>query len=120
MALHLISRWLIRESQTDEAELALQQFEKMAMEEPGTLVYLIHRPLNDPDLVSDPTPYPNEVLFFEVYADKPAFQHHVERQQEYLRSSGMFKCFVTPASEPMKTAEMVEFLHLERGFIKKI
>lgn len=118
MSLHLISRWLICEQYVAEAKEALQNFERMAGEEPGTLVYFVHRPLHDPDLVSDPTPYPNEVLFFEVYSDKQAFQDHVKRQQDYLRNSGLFKCFVTPESEPMKTAEMVEFLQLERGFIK--
>ncbi|MCT4622336.1 MAG: antibiotic biosynthesis monooxygenase [Schleiferiaceae bacterium] len=116
--IHLISRWFIKEGYQKEAEGILKQFEKTAEKEEGTLMYLIHRPKWNIDLVSRPTPKQLEVLFVEIYEDKDAFLKHVNNQQAYLKKADAFRYFETPENQPTQAAAMVEFLKLERGFIK--
>jgi len=116
--IHLISRWIVKNGFQDKAETCLQKFEQMALEEEGTLLYLIHRPMWDIDLISRPEPRQLEVLFVEIYRDKDAFNTHVKNQMKYLKESGSFEYFQTPLGKPEQAAEMVEFLQFERGVIK--
>ena len=116
--LHLISRWLIKEEFKSEAMDVLRDFENMAREEKGTLLYMNHTPLWDTDLPSNPTPSKNEVLFFEIYQDKDAFKIHVDRQQRFMKKNGICDYFIQSSEEPCSTASMVEFLDYNRGFIK--
>lgn len=117
--IHLISRWKIKNGYQKEAEKVLVQFEERARNEPGTLSYLIHRPMWDIDLVSKPTPSQLEVLFYERYANKEAFLSHVNGQKEFMRAHGYFEYFVPPPNSPGSASEMVEFLRLERGYLQK-
>ena len=116
--IHLISRWYIKPGFQKQAELTLQKFEEMSASEPGTLLYLIHRPMWDIDLISRPEPRQLEVLFVEIYESKEAFLTHVTSQQAYLKSADAFRFFTAPKDDPTQVAAMVEFLDFERGFIK--
>jgi quinol monooxygenase YgiN len=63
----VIARVKVRAGREAEAEAAFRRHvEHVRREEPGTLVYLFHRSRKDPTLF----------LFYERYADAPAFDRH--------------------------------------------
>jgi quinol monooxygenase YgiN len=67
--LSLIATWTLQPGHEKAGLAALKRLAKKVLaEEPGTLVYLVHSP--DPAMDSLPRVAPQQVVFFEVYADK--------------------------------------------------
>ena len=66
--LSLIATWTLQPGHEKAGLAALKRLAKKVLaEEPGTLVYLVHSP--DPAMDSLPRLAPQQVVFFEVYAD---------------------------------------------------
>jgi quinol monooxygenase YgiN len=120
----LISTWTINQGSERRAVDALKNLAQQVYdEEPDTLVYLPHVP--DMTQQSMPTPPSVQVVFFEIYADKDAFDAHV--------NGPVFKGFVAEYGSLFLSTEVtcpdgggvsnpyttVEFLQLLNGFIRQ-
>ncbi len=82
----LISKWTILPGHEQEAIKALKKLPSLVKKaEPDTLMYTVHTP--DFTQANLPTPAAGEVIFFEIYKNKKAFDNHVNGQ--------VFKTFVT-------------------------
>jgi hypothetical protein len=89
---------------------------KVQISEPGTLTYLVHRPLRTyPGLQSLPPVDPLSVLFFEVYQDANAFSEHVNGPVFTGFVAQYGDLFVSANGKPYTT---VEFLTTRAGFTR--
>ncbi len=78
--LTVTSQWFIRPGADDEVVRAVREELVPAIEadEPGTLMYLVHRPITTgPPLASLPPPDPGALLFVEEYSSPESFHRHV-------------------------------------------
>jgi len=121
--LSLIATWTLQPGHEKAGLAALKRLAKKVLaEEPGTLVYLVHSP--DPAMDSLPRVAPQQVVFFEVYADKKAFLAHVTGplyQGFVARHKDLFLCTtVTGASGETVTTPFVnvQFLKRQAGFLR--
>lgn len=119
----LISTWTIKEGSERQAVAALKRLAKQVNEqEPDTLVYLVHVPdMRQPSL---PTPPALQVVFFEIYRSKAAFDSHVNGPvfQGFLaKHVGLFlstKVKCPDGGEVTQPYTTVEFMRREAGFIR--
>lgn len=116
-ALHLTSEWFIAPGNDAAVAAAVPQLvAQIRAQEPGTLVYMVHRPRpTTPDLQSLPPANLNTLLFFEVYRDQAAFEAHLNGRAfgDFVRTSGHL--FIQSNGKPYS---FVEFLIMEDGFIR--
>ena len=120
----LISLWTINQGSEAQAVAALKNLARQVYEqEPDTLVYLPHTPdMSQPSL---PTPPSGQVVFFEIYKDRAAFEAHVNGPvfkgfvEEYgkLFLSTTVQCAGGGSSTNPYTT--VEFLRHVGGFIRR-
>lgn len=114
----LTSRWYIRSGCEAAALAALTSLAAtVRREEPNTWVYLVHiTPDDDLRLQSLPPSPPRQVVFFETYRDRVAFEHHVDGPvfTSFVREHGGL--FVQNASGQPYTS--VEFMKREAGFVR--
>ena len=118
MTVDLTSSWFIAPGCEDQVEAALTQLAAAVLQdEPGTLTYLVHRPLPATSGLQSLPPPPGElVLFFERYADVAAFQAHVNGPlfQGFVANYG--QCFIGTGGKPFST---VQFLTPIAGFVER-
>lgn len=84
-------------------------------EEPGTLVYRVHTPLTDPELVSLPPIAPGTVVFYEEYRDASAFLAHLNGPAFTGFTQAYGAMFSAAHGQPFTT---VSFLALAAGFTR--
>lgn len=119
----LISVWTIRVGQEKAAIAALKRLAaQVEAQEKDTLAYLVHVPdMAQPSL---PTPSRLEVVFFEIYKDRAAFEKHVTGpvfQNFVKRHKRLFLCMQVEGKGGEKISwpfSTVEFLTREAGFIR--
>lgn len=115
--LSLISRWFIRPGCDAAALVALRRLAlDVEQQEPDTLMYLVHTPLDGaPALVDLPPAEPGAVLFVETYRDADAFRRHLAGPvfTAFVRDSG--DLFVSAHNAPFT---FVVFLERQAGFIR--
>jgi predicted enzyme related to lactoylglutathione lyase/quinol monooxygenase YgiN len=119
---HLISKWIFRKGREKEGLAAL---EKLATEvlanEPGTLMYRVHTPVVDRRDLPDslPASVPQEVVFYETYANAQAFTDHVKGPlfTRFVEKHGAL--FLGPSDTPGKPFIQVQFLELQTGFTRE-
>lgn len=113
----LTSKWFIRPGREREVIPALEQLATAVYDgEPETLAYLVHTPLDVPELPPTLPPCnPLEVLFVEVYASPDAFLRHVNGPifKTFVAEHGA--CFVQANGSPFT---FVQFLERRAGFIR--
>lgn len=121
--LSLIATWTLQPGHEKAGLAALKRLAKKVLaQEPGTLAYLVHSP--DPDMDSLPRVAPQQVLFFEVYADKKAFLAHVSGPlyQDFVkRHKDLFLCTTVTSSdgEAVRSPFVnVQFLKRQAGFLR--
>lgn len=117
-ALHLTSTWFIRPGCETLVDRALDGLvAEVHAQEPDTLVYMAHRPVQPQGLTALPPSDPHSVLFFEVYRDVAAFQRHVAGPvfTQFVAQHG--DLFVAANGKPFT---FVSFLHLHAGFIREL
>jgi quinol monooxygenase YgiN len=69
-----IARWYVKDDRLDEARTALSALAADVLaNEPSTWAYIVHSGMDG----SLPPSSPDEIVFFEVYADHQAFLDHV-------------------------------------------
>jgi predicted enzyme related to lactoylglutathione lyase/quinol monooxygenase YgiN len=112
----LISRWFVKPGCHEAAMRALTKAARdVEAKEPGTLTYRIHvqRRGHEKDLQSLPPEDPLSILFFEVYRDADAFEHHLHGKvfTAFVRDHG--DLFTGAGGKPFTT---VNFLTLHAGF----
>ncbi len=127
---HLISRWTLLKGREQEGIAALKQLaEEVLAGEPDTLMYSFHTPLmSDPALPSLPASSPQEVVFYEAYRNRAAFEAHMEGplftgfvQQHghlFLSAEDVLPGKRDP-SVPRSPFMAVQFLDLQGGFIRQ-
>ncbi|MEO2219120.1 VOC family protein [Chromobacterium vaccinii] len=115
----LVSQWFIRHGCVEQVLSALPAYVQEVMEEPGTLIYLVHAPLpeNNPNplLQSLPPAVRPSLLFFEEYAGEDAFLAHVKGPAFTAFVDKYGQCFISSDGHPYNT---VTFLRREQGFIR--
>lgn len=119
----LISVWTIRPGHEKAAVAVLKRVAaQVQAEEKDTLAYLVHVPdMSQPSL---PTPSRFEVVFFEIYRNKAAFEKHVTGpvfQNFVKRHKGLFLCMQVMGPGGKKITwpfSTVEFLTRQAGFIR--
>ena len=111
----LISIWTILPGNEEKVINALKALAtEVEQTQAGTLAYLVHTP--DMTQASLPTPYAGQVVFFEIYKDKGAFDEHVASQAFTDFVSNYGPLFLsTPKGGPYNS---VEFLTHQAGFIR--
>jgi len=100
-----------------EAEVIeiLKKLPKQVENEPGTLLYMVHTPdFSQPSL---PTPAAGEVIFFEIYEDKAAFEAHLDGAafQNYIKETK--DLFLADSFN--QTFVPIEILKHQAGFAKE-
>ena len=63
-----IARFVVKSGRRAEAAEILKPMLRQVLDEPGTLLYLMHESLSEPDVI----------WFYERYADEAAFKRHME------------------------------------------
>ncbi|HYJ03884.1 MAG TPA: antibiotic biosynthesis monooxygenase [Chthoniobacterales bacterium] len=119
----LISVWTVRQGHEKAAIAVLKRVAaQVQAEEKDTLAYLIHVPdMSQPSL---PTPSRFEVVFFEIYRNKAAFEKHVTGpvfQNFVKRHKRLFLCMQVAGPDGKKIDwpySTVEFLTRQAGFIR--
>jgi quinol monooxygenase YgiN len=119
----LISVWTIRPGNEKAAIAVLKRVAaQVQAQEKDTLAYLIHVPdMSQPSL---PTPSRFEVVFFEIYRNKAAFEKHVTGtvfQNFVKRHKRLFLCMQVTSPDGKKIDwpySTVEFLTRQAGFIR--
>lgn len=114
----LTSRWFLKPGCEDKVLAAIRSDMVPQIEagEPGTLTYLVHRPLGDRDgLQSLPPTDAALLLFYEEYASPAAFQAHVTGPIFTGFVADYGDCFVEAGGKPFTT---VTFLSRETGFVR--
>lgn len=92
----LVVRFSLLEGQVENFDaLAWEALAHVREEEPGTLVYACHHVEGDP----------NARVFYEVYRDRDAFEHH--EQQPHVRR------FLCERDQYLAAEPRVEFLDLQ-------
>ena len=110
----LIAKWTIGIGHEEVAMAALRTLAHDVFEnEEGTWVYLCHAP--DAGQESLPTAYPYEVIFFEVYKDKAAYEAHVDGPIFTAFLQQHSNLFVTTEGKPFV---LKEFLTRHAGFVR--
>ena len=112
----LISRWFIKAGCEAAADTALQALAQAVWEnEPDTLTYLVHMPIDDPRLQSLPPVDASSILFFETYRSIEAFLAHVNGLVflDFVATKG--DLFLQVAGKPYTT---VSFLERRAGFVR--
>jgi quinol monooxygenase YgiN len=111
----LISIWTILPGNEEKVFAALEELAaNVEKTQPGTLAYLVHAP--DTTQPSLPTPCAQEVVFFEIYKDREAFDKHVASKAftDFVKVYGPL-FLSAPKFGPYRT---VEFLTRKAGFIR--
>ena len=119
----LISVWTIRQGQEKAAIAALKRLAtQVEAQEKDTVAYLVHVPdMSQPSL---PTPSSLEVVFFEIYRNKAAFEKHVTGpvfKNFVKRHKRLFLCMQIEDKDGEKISwpySTVEFLTRQAGFIR--
>ena len=111
----LISKWTILPGGESEALSALMALaKKVEVSEPDTWMYTVHTPdFTAPNL---PTPPAGEVVFFEIYKNKQAFNAHVNGPvfTEFVQNYGFL--FLQSNGKPYVTLEIMQ---RHAGFIRE-
>lgn len=114
----LTSRWFIRRGCEAQALAALDELAAAVhRQEPDTWVYLVHvAPEDEPRLQSLPPSPPRQVVFFETYRNREAFERHVNGPvfATFVKEHG--KLFVQDSSGAPFTT--VDFLHRKAGYVR--
>ena len=111
----IIARWTILEGKEVEAVAALKELAASVEEaEPDTWMYTIHTP----DLTQNnlPSPPPNEVIFFSVFADADAFQKHLDGPLFGQWAAKYLDLFLTNWDHLFVLAE---YLDRQTGFVRQ-
>ena len=119
----LISVWTLRQGQEKAGIAALKRLAaQVEAHEKDTLAYLVHVPdMSQPSL---PTPSRFEVVFFEIYKNKAAFEKHVtgpDFTNFVKRHKRLFLCLQVEGRNGEKITwpySTVEFLTRQAGFIR--
>jgi predicted enzyme related to lactoylglutathione lyase/quinol monooxygenase YgiN len=127
---HLIARWTLLKGREQEGIAALKRLvAEVLANEPDTLTYSFHTPsVGDPALPSLPASNPQEVVFYEAYRNKAAFEAHVKGPTftRFLQQYG--ELFLSPAdvlpgkndpSAPRSPFVVLQFLELQDGFTRQ-
>jgi len=89
----VIAKFTVLQGKLAEATAAVNQLAKNVMEqEAGTLAYLPHTVSTDG--YNNPVPYDGEIVFYEIYADKAAFELHLNGPYGPDHPSGLYTEFV--------------------------
>jgi quinol monooxygenase YgiN len=119
----LISIWTIREGQEKAAIAALKRLAaQVEAQEKDTVAHLVHVP--DRSQPSLPTPSSLEVVFFEIYKNRAAFEKHVTGpvfKNSVKRHKRLFLCTQVEDKDREKISwpySTVEFLTRQAGFIR--
>lgn len=111
----LISTWTILPGNEEKVFAALKQLAATVEQtQPGTLAYLVHKP--DTTQPSLPAPYAGQIVFFEIYKDKEAFDNHVASKAFTAFVNNCGSLFLCGSEGAPYTS--VEFLTLKAGFIR--
>jgi quinol monooxygenase YgiN len=111
----LIAKWTILPGNEKKATAALK---KLALDvkknEPGTLLYMVYKP--NFKATSLPTPPENEIIFFEIYEDQPAFIKHITgpAYTDFVKNYG--DLFLHDFNTPPQIFMTTEALALVGGF----
>ena len=114
----LTSQWYLQPGAEDAILAVIRQELVPAVQanEPGTLTYLVHRPLSPhSDLQSLPPTDSRALVFFEEYASADSFRRHVSGPifTDFVSRHGA--AFVQSGGRPYST---VTFLSREAGFVR--
>lgn len=119
----LTSTWTLKQGKEKAGVAALKRLaERVRREEADTLAYLVHMP--DVTQASLPPPYGLDVVFFEIYRNKAAFDAHVNGSvfTEFVAKHGdlfvSMKVDCGGGKSVTKPFTTVEFLRREAGFIR--
>lgn len=111
----LISKWYIVPGKETETIKVLKELAaKVLAAEPNTLMYTVHTPdYKETNLPSSPT---GEVIFFEIYKNKTAFNAHVKGPifTNFVKEHG--NLFVNSNGHPYTTLEILKH---QAGFIRE-
>lgn len=110
----VIGKWFIVPGKEDKVIPALKQLAlNVKLNEPDTLLYMVHTP--DFTQLNLPTPAVGEVVFFEIYKNKAAFEQHLHGAdfKDFVNQYGSM--FVSFNGSPYITAEI---LHHQAGFAR--
>lgn len=113
----LIGKWTILSGNEEKAHKALKHLAiQVQNEEPGTLIYVVYLP--DFAEISLPTPPSGEVIFFEAYKDKEAFNTHINGPifKNFTKTFGHL--FLNDFSNPSQVYFSLEVLKQLGGFIR--
>jgi predicted enzyme related to lactoylglutathione lyase/quinol monooxygenase YgiN len=127
---HLIARWTLLKGREQEGIAALKRLAaEVLANEPDTLVYSFHTPrTSDPALPSLPAASPQEVVFYEAYRNRAAFEAHVKGPlfTKFLQQHG--DLFLSPtdvlpgtdgSAAPRNPFVVLQFLELQDGFTRQ-
>ncbi len=112
----LIAKWTILPGKKEEAIMAINKLSTLVKEkEPDTLAYLPHTP--DLKEMNNPTPYDGEIVFFEIYRDKAAFERHLNGRpfKDFVKNHGHLFLRNSDGS----TFFLVETLNPMNGFVRQ-
>lgn len=123
----LYSNWWIKPGHEKKVAPLLKKLaKKVEKEEPGTLMYLVHFPINDftnsLGFVSEPVTRPGAVTFVETYASWQAFKDHVEGPifTGFVKKYGHhFVQAAVKKGEDPKPFTQVVFMDKVAGFLEK-
>jgi quinol monooxygenase YgiN len=111
----LISKWTVLPGKKKQALTALKALAlQVKAKEPGTLMYTVHTP--DFSQANLPTPPENEIVFFEIYKNKAAFDTHVNGPdfKNFVKKYG--NLFLQSNKQPYVSLEIMKH---EAGFIRE-
>lgn len=114
----LTGKWTILPGNEEKVTKALKQLAlDVQKNEPGTLLYIIHTPNFEEK--SAPMPPAGEIVFFEIYKDKDAFNAHITGPyfQNFVKDYG--NLFLQDFSTPSNMYITVEPLLQLGGFIRE-
>ena len=113
----LIAKWTILPGNEKKATAALKKLvQDVKKNESGTLLYMVHKPnLKETSL---PTPPKDEVVFFEIYEDQPAFIKHISGSvyTDFVKDYG--NLFLHDFNTPPQVFITTEVLTLLGGFVR--
>lgn len=96
MPLAVCARWEAREGEEDKVWNAAQSWIAATRQEPGNLLYVVHR---DPD-------NPRVIFFYEQYTDESAFQAH--RDSPHFQEHALGVAIPLLESREVKLYEVVD------------
>lgn len=112
--LSIVAKWWIVPGKEDEAVAALRQLAaEVEAQEPFTLMYLIHTPVEEGSRPPSPR---NEVVFLSSWADRAGFEKHLDGPVFKDWIAQYLDLFMTGDSGDLFVTG--EFLHRQAGFIR--